>query len=456
MKHNFIVFAIVSLIAVSCGIKNYQPIEISQKDSLIRESFSTDTTNITSMNWKSFYKDPHLQTLINEGLSNNIDLKVALYRIEQAAAYYKKSKGDLYPSVSAGASATFNGNYRGATVSELYNFGVSASWEADIWGRIRNAKKSKYADLLAQEGSKNAIITQLIANIAQSYYALIAFDTQKKLVEETIRNRTDYYQTVKALKESAQVNEVAVLQAEAQLCEAQGYIPSINNAIRIMENSICYLLGRVPGPVTREITEPIQDINMTDPPVGLSSLLLKNRPDVLAAEKTVMSYHYNLKSAKAAMYPALKLTGNTGLDATELKSWFNITSAAWNLAAGLVQPIFNGRALRTQKEVAYYQYEQAVINFKSSVLNAGMEVSNAMSQIRANAELAKYKYKQYMALGKAYEFSVDLLVNGYATYLDVLTAQNGVFNSQMAFISTVQEYYNAKIELYRALGGGWK
>ncbi|MEG0892054.1 MAG: efflux transporter outer membrane subunit, partial [Bacteroidales bacterium] len=440
MKRNLIFFTIISVLAVSCGIKNYSPIEFSSKDSLMRDYNSTDTTNIASMPWSTFYTDTTLTALIKEGLQNNMDLKVALYRIEQAAAYYKKSKSDFYPNLSANASASYKGDYQGSKAGQLYNFGISTSWEVDIWGKIRNAKKAKYASLLAQESSKNAIITQLIASIAQSYYALVAYDTQKDLVEETIINRTNYYKTVKALKESAQVNEVAVLQAEAQLCNAQGYIPSINAAIRSTENTICYLLGRVPGPIAREITQNINEIQLTDAPLGVSAQLLHNRPDVLAAEKTVMGYFYNLKATKAAMYPALTISGNTGFDSNALKSWMNITSTAWSIAAGLVQPIFNGRALRTQKEVAYYQYQQSIIEFKSSVLNAGMEVSNAMSQIKSNSELAVYQYKQCIALGKAYEFSIDLLLNGYATYLDVLTAQDGVFNSKLSFITTLQNY----------------
>lgn len=457
MKHNFIGLAAgVLLLVSSCGVKNYHPVTFAQKDSLIREARMTDTANAANIAWRSFYTDPFLQALIEEGVRNNTDLKTAILRIDQAAAYYKKSKADLYPTLGADASARFGGNYQGATASELYNFGVSASWEVDIWGKIRNAKKAKYASLLAQENSKNAILTQLIANIASSYYALVAYDTQKRLVEETIANRTDYYKTVKQLKESAQVNEIAVLQAETQLYVAKGYIPSINNAIRITENSLSYLLGRVPGPIARIEGMNIQDINLSDEPTGISAQLLTNRPDVMAAEKTVMSYFYNLKSAKAAMYPALTLSGNTGFDAASLKSWFNASSAAWSLAAGLMQPVFNGRALRTQKEIAASQYEEAVTNFRAAVLNAGMEVSNALYASQTNTELASYQYKQCIALGKAYEFSIDLLINGYATYLDVLSAQEGLFNARLSFIGSVQEYFNSKIELYRALGGGWK
>lgn len=452
----------LTLFATSCaGIKPQTP-EIENSNKLVRtidnqpSNTPADSSTIADLSWDRFYEDPYLVKLIEQGLENNADLQIAIYRIDQALAYFKKSKGDFYPSLSADASAAYNGDFKGSKAQQAYSFGVSASWEIDIWGKIRNAKRGRYAALLAQENSKNAVITQLIANIATAYYQLIALDTQKELVIETIKNRETYYQTVKDLKESAQVNEVAVLQAQAQLYIAQAYIPNIDNAIRITENTICYLLGIVPGPIERDRIHSIGDIVLSSNTACFPSQILRNRPDVLAAEKSVTSYLYDYKSAQAAMYPALTISGNIGTDVSAFNSWFSASSFIWGAAAGLVQPIFKGRALRTQKETAKLDYEIAISNFKATVLNAGMEVSNALSADKTNTEVAKYQLKQCMVLDKAYEYSIDLLINGYGTYLDVLVAQESAFNAQLSLIGSLQECVNAKIELYRALGGGWK
>ncbi len=464
VKSGTTLLMIVGLITLSTSCASSKDVlsEMEYPENIVRTTDDSpmaqtnDTTSIADLPWNQFYQDPYLTKLIEQGLQNNTDLKTAVYRIDQAAAYFKKSKADFFPTLSADAAASFQGGFQDNGASQAYSMGIYSSWEIDIWGKIRNAKRGKYSALLAQENSKNAIETQLIANIATAYYQLIALDTQKDLVIETIKNREDYYSTVKALKESAHVNEVAVLQAQAQLFIAQAYLPKIDNAIRATENTICYLLGTVPGPIERDLNIFIGDIALNYDTTFISAHILANRPDVLAAEKTVASYLYNYKSARAAMYPALTISGNINSDALSLDSWFSAPSFVWGAAAGLVQPIFNRRALKTQKETARLDYEIAVTNFKATVLNAGMEVSNALNANKTNNELAKMQMQQCEVLDKAYEYSIDLLINGYGTYLDVLMAQESAFESKLALISSLQECVNARIELYRALGGGWK
>ncbi len=463
VKNGGALLMIVGLITLStsCSSSKATLSELEYPENIVRtDDFPAenngDTTSIADLPWNQFYQDPYLIRLIEQGLQNNTDLQTAIYRIDQAAAYFKKSKADFFPTLSADAAVSLQGGFEGDDIGQAYSMGVFSSWEIDIWGKIRNAKRGSYSALLAQENSKNAIETQLIANIATAYYQLIALDTQKELVIETIKNREDYYSTVKTLKESAQVNEVAVLQANAQLLVAQEYLPTIENAIRVTENTICYLLGTVPGPIERDLNILIGDIALDYDTTFISAHILANRPDVLAAEKSVASYLYNYKSARAAMYPALTISGNINTDALSFDSWFSAPSFVWNAAAGLVQPIFNRRALKTQKENARLEYEIAVSNFKAAVMNAGMEVSNALNANKTNNELAKMQIQQCEALDKAYEYSIDLLINGYGTYLDVLVAQESAFESKLALISSLQKCVNARIELYRALGGGWK
>ncbi len=456
MKRN-ILSIIALLFLASCAVKYQQP-EV-QKDVLIRDANPADTTfDVAQLNWRDFYKDTILCAHIDSALAHNFDLKIALNRMEQAAAYFKKGKASLAPSFNADVNAGYLKSDLASPHSPYFSLGLNFSWEIDIWGKLSSAKRSKYQTLLAQESSKNAVITSLVANIATSYYTLIALDTEKRFIEDAIKNREEYLATVKDLKASAQVNEIAVLQAESQLLSAKAYIPDINQAIYATENSLCMMMGIAPQPIRRETFEDIFDIQLTAiDEVGVPAKLLQNRPDVLAAEYQLKSALESFNSAKAAMYPTLSLTGNVSSDAVQIAQWFAMPSSLiFGVLGGLTQPIFNARALRTQKEVAWQDFEIAGNTFKKAVLEAGTEVSNAIYSLKENKQKAQYLKQQSEALSKAYEYSIELLVNGYASYLDVLSAQEGMFNAQIMLIQGVQECVNNQIELYRALGGGWQ
>ncbi len=453
-----IIFILAATILVSsCAIKYQQP-EIDAKH-LVRGAESTDTTfDIAYLNWRDFYKDPHLTSLIDSALANNIDMKIAIARVEQASSYFKQGKSAFFPSLGASASAGYTKPDLASQQTPYFSLGANFSWELDIWGKIRSAKRSKYEQLLAQQSTKNAIQTKLISDLAKAYYTLIILDTQKRFVIETIKNREEYLATVKDLKKAAHVTEVAVLQAEAQLMAAKTYLPDINQAIFQTENTISLLLGKAPAYIERSTADQIQEIRF---PIieqgGVPAALLRNRPDILAAEHSLKGAMEGFNSAKAAMYPSLSITGNISTDAAQISQWFAMPgSLLYGIFGGLTQPIFHGRALKTQKEVAYQEYRIAALGFQQSVLSAGMEVSNVLSSMRTDREKVLYMTKQTYALEKAYEYSVELLINGYANYLDVLSAQEGYFNSKIALIMGLQECLNDQIDLYRALGGGWR
>jgi outer membrane protein TolC len=253
------------------------------------------------------------------------------------------------------------------------------------------------------------------------------------------------------------VNEVAVLQAKSQLVSAQAYLPQIDASIAAEENYICLLLGKTPEAIVRSADFDLMLFHPEAPTVGVPAQLLSNRPDVQAAEFALYAAHEQFNAARAAMYPQLTLTGSAGPDAKGLANWFNLPgSLLWNAVAGLTQPVFNGRALKTQKEIARLQETAEFLLFKQTLLNAGNEASNALASIRFITQQAAYQRVQVDALKKAYEYSQELLVNGYATYLDVLSAQNSVLSSELALYTTYNNIIQQKIILYRALGGGWK
>ena len=439
----------------SCGVKYERPeLDI---ENLVNGADKADTTfDVAELSWKEFYQDSLLVKLIDSALVNNLDLNSAIKRIEQSAAYFKQGKASLAPNLSAGLQGGYTKSSTLTPDSPYMSLGLNASWEIDIWGRLNSAKKAKFQDMLAQEGTKNAIQTQLIANIAKAYYQLVTLDIEKNFVLETIKNRTEYLQTIKDLKQAANVNEIAVLQAESQLLAAQAYIPDIERAIIITENSIALMLGKPSYKVERSYFANAFDIIINIENIGLPANILRNRPDVLAAEHQLQSALENFNSAKAAMYPKLTLSGNVSSDAAAFSSWFAMpASLVYGIIGGLTEPIFNGRALRTNKEVAYKQYEIAVNTFRSNVYSAGIEVSNAMYSFKADKEKTALTYKQFIALSKAYEYSYELLINGYASYLDVLTAQEGVFNARLSVLEGVKKCIDDRIEIYRSLGGGW-
>lgn len=452
-----IIFLIAGIVIVtSCAVKYQQP-EIDV-DHIIRGVDAEDTTfNVAQMNWREFYKDPHLVALIDSALVNNFDMKIALARIEQASSYFKQGRASLFPSLGANASASYTKPDLASEQTPYFSLGANLSWEIDIWGKLSSAKRGKYEDLLAQQSTRNAIQTKLISDIAKIYYTLVVLDTEKRFILETIQNREEYLATVKELKEAAQVTEVAVLQAEAQLMIARTYLPEVMHAISQGENTISLLLGTPPTEITRSVVESLEDIHFpTIDKVGVPANLLRNRPDVLAAEHSLKSAMEGFNTAKAAMYPSLTLTGNISSDAAQISQWFTMPgSLLYGIVGGLTQPIFNARSLKTRKEVAYQEYQISALNFQKSVLSAGAEVSNVLSSMKSNKERVFYMTKQTIALGKAYDFSVELLINGYANYLDVLSAQEGFFNSKINLIIGLQDCINDHIDLYRSLGGGW-
>lgn len=451
-----ILFIAAALLSVSCAVKYQQPqVDVEH---IVRGAEERDTTfDVAELKWREFYQDPYLVTLIDSALVNNFDMKIAIARIEQASAYFKQGRSSFFPSVNANASAGYTKPDLASSQTPYFSLGANLSWEIDIWGKISSAKRGKYESLLAQQSTRSAIQTKLIADIATAYYTLVVLDTEKEFVQETIRNREEYLATVKELKKAAQVTEVAVLQAEAQLMLAKTYLPEIEHAIFQSENTISLLMGVAPMHIERGSVKDLEEIHFPKvEEIGIPAKLLRNRPDVLAAEHSLKSAMEGFNSAKAAMYPSLTLTGNISTDGAQISQWFAMPgSLLYGIFGGLTQPIFNSRKLKTQKEVAYQEYQIAALNFQESVLNAGAEVSNVLSSLRANKEKVIYMTKQTVALGKAYEYSVELLINGYANYLDVLSAQEGLFNSKINLILGLQSCINDHINLYRALGGGW-
>lgn len=466
MKHTIYKFTLVLALlvaVVSCVTPGYKTPKNLIAEKAYRDS-NTDTTTIASINWSTYYGDKYLQKLISEALDSNINLQLSISRVEQANEYFKKARVAFVPNFNAGAQATVGSPSRNGTTQvgddvklplTDYQLTASASWEIDIWGKLRSSKRAAYANLLSTRSAKDAVVTQLISDVASAYYQLVVMDSKLKVTEKTIINYSDYLAKVSVMKEQGQTNEVAVLQAKAQLYGAQSYLPEVRAAITVLENYICLLVGKTGGFVERSESLDLESINNSDM-IGIPTQLLQYRPDVRSAEFNMRAAHESFNVAKASMYPSLTINGQVGFEGMEIQKWFDPKSLFWNVVGGLTQPLFNGRALRTQKNIAALQKEDSYLEFRLNLLNATSEVSNALLKSKSAAEKAKYTKLQYEALSNAFNYSIELFERGYVTYLDVLSAQNGLFSSELSLHDSYLEVAAQKIELYRALGGGWR
>lgn len=447
----------------SCFVaKNYDRPDLHEIDRLYRtDHVATDSALTAVLSWKELFTDPLLSEYIEEGLQNNLDIRIALQQIAAAESYMKQGKMGYLPSLDAKASMTHQelapnsqfGSFFSGSI-EQFELTGNLSWEADIWGKIRSNQRATQASYLQSMAAHQAVKTRLISQLASNYYLLLALDQQHKITEETIENRKKSLQTIQALKEAGNVTQVAVDQTAAQLYNAQALLIDIEKNIFRTENAFAILLGKPATHIDRSYLgnqTPTRDLN-----IGLPAHLLANRPDVLAAEFRLMNTFELTNVAKSSFYPSLTLTGTGGLQSLEFKEWFSSGSLFATLVGGITQPIFNKRRIRTQYEVAKAQQEESLLNFKKTLLTAGQEVSNALYEYEAETKKYEFRQNEVKSLRKAELNSEILLNNGFGTYLDLLTARQNALNAELNTIDNKLQQLQAVVELYRALGGGWK
>lgn len=451
-----IILLIVASIWSSCKIT--KPYTKPETVVTYRDPDNKDTTNIATMKWSELFTDPALQQLITDGLAANLDLKIAVERINQAGVNLKLSKAAFLPSVNGNLSVkesrlSFPQGFGLFDQSTQYDLGITAGWEIDVWGKLKSAKKSALANLLATDAAKRAVQTQLIANIANSYYQLLILDEQLKVLKKTAKNRETDAETIKVLFENSIINGVAVVQSEANFYEAELAIPDIEQKITETENALCILLAKSPTKVVRSSLE--KQKQTYDLKIGVPMQLLSNRPDVQQAEYNFRAAFEETNVAKAYFYPALTISGAAGFSSFGLKYWFTNGGLFGNIAGGLTQPIFNKGINKGRLATALSLQKEALYNFEFSMLKASEEVSNALSKYDNAALKEEKRKKQLEALLKAVEFNKELLNNSTTNYTDVLTAEQNLLNAQLRGIDDQSQKLNAVVNLYRALGGGW-
>lgn len=468
-KYKYIVILSAAVLVTGCGVvtKKYKSKELSQEqsDKLYRDQQSQDTVSMADLKWKEVFSDPHLQQLIEEGLANNYDLKNSILNIAQAEASFRQSKLAFLPSLSFVPQVTHNKSSQQALnfpsnvninlKTTTVQLGFATNWEIDVWGKLSSAKRAALANYLQLDATKRAVETSLIATIATSYYTLLALDKQLKITEETILIREKSVKALKALNEAGNVTGADVVQSEASLYAAKVTIPELKQSIREMENQICLLTGKMPKSVERGIIDD-QHLDL-DLKLGVPMLLLKNRPDVEAAEMSLRQAYENTNVAKAQFYPSLTITSASGgISALTTRDLFS-NSVFYNIVAGITQPIFNRGQIRTNYKIAKAKQEQAFNTFEKSLLTAGIEVSDALYAYEISKEKQETRKLQVEALEKAVRFNMRLLeFSSNTNYTDVLTSEQSLITSQLSEVNDQLLQLKATINLYRALGGGWK
>lgn len=416
--------------------------------------------------WRTFFRDQELSKLIGKALEKNNDAAIALKSVEQTELAFKQAKLALLPAIEANAGFnrtypsknSLNGSlteqFTGTKYIDDFNAGLGLSWEADIWGKAKMQQDQARANYFTQKENLSALKTSIIAQVAQAYYNLVSLDAQLRIAQENVALSDSTLQMMRLQYNSGLINSVAIEQAEAQKKTAELIIPLALQNITIQENAISILCGEYPERIIRT-----NNFNVNTPedsfPAGLPAQLISRRPDVRAAEYAVVSLNAQTGLSKAAMYPTFGLTAQAGANSFKFRSWFDLPgSLAKNVALNLTQPIFQRGALKTALKTARIEQEKAVIQFKQTVLTAVGEVSNALARVKGAGSRLELVRQRGASYDKATKDAILLYKAGMATYLEVITAQNGKLQNDLDQIEIKLEEMNSNIELYRALGGG--
>lgn len=396
-------------------------------------------------------------------------MQLAVKNIEASQLLVKQVKWNYVPAVGLNVAAsttrpsdnslnglTLSQNDIGSKHVEDYSANLALSWEADIWGKIHNQNKSALAAYLQTTEAKKAIQTNIVASVSQGYYNLLMLDEQLAIAKKNVALNDSTLRIIKLQYNSGQVTSLAVEQAMAQQLTAAALVPQFEQDIAIQENALRILTGELPDKIAREKT--LNDITFTENlSAGVPSAILSHRPDIKSKELALTIANANVGINKAEMYPALRITASGGVNSFKASNWFNVPASLFGVVQGsLFQPLLQHKALKTQYEVAKIDREKTVIEFRQSVLNAVGEVSDAMVRIDKLKEQQSIAANRVSTLQKATSNADMLFKNGLANYLEVITAQGNVLQSELKLASIKTARLNAIAELYRSLGGGWK
>lgn len=468
-----IFFLLCVILFSGCGfLKPVQQPALKQVPASFAQS--TDTANSAAISWRNFFTDNTLVSYIDTALKNNFDLLAVTQQIEIAKANLRGRRGLLFPNISAVAAAgaekygQYSSTYAGNSTAEItpgevvpnplndFAAGLQSSWEVDITGKLHHMKNAAAARYLESVEGKNWAVTNLVAEVATSYYQLLALYSQSEIINQNISLQQNALELIQIQKEAGRANELAVKQAEAQLLNAKGLLLQTQQQITESESYFNMLLGKYPQSLTLDKLR----LTETVPPqvqAGIPSQLLSNRPDIKQAEYELTATKSDVKAARASFFPLFNITAGVGFDAFRTQYLFlNPQSVAWNAIGSLTAPLINRSALEADFNTAKANQLQAFYNYQKSIINGFVEVHNQLSAISNLQQMQTFKTSEVSAQNESVQTSTELFKTGRATYLEVILAQQNALQSQLELSDIKKQQFFSSINLYKALGGGWK
>ena len=450
------------LLATGCALgPNYKRPAVETPTGF-RFATNPATNSLGDLPWWEVFQDPTLQELIRATLINNYDLKQAVARVEQARFAAVAARAPLFPQVGyggdvgSGRNAAFNqaAALNGASASSA-QINLNAAWEIDLWGRIRRLSESARAQYLATEEARRGVTITLVSGVATAYFQLLQYDQELAVQRNATNAYADSYRIFNDRLKNGIASKLETDRAAAALANANALIPQLELNIATTENQLSVLLGRSPGPILRGSLTNLLPL-APDIPTGLPSRLLQRRPDVLAAEHSLISANAGIGANLANFFPKIGLTTFVGKVSPELSAFTAGSANAWNVGATLAGPIFEGGQLRAQYRAAKAKFDEAKAAYDQSILTAFQEVSNALISRQKLGEIRASDAEAANALTSSVDLATQRYLNGRSGYFEVLQAQQELYPTQRARVQAQVGELIATIQLYKALGGGWQ
>jgi outer membrane protein, multidrug efflux system len=468
MRRNLrsIVTAGVALLGAACALgPDYQrPKEKIPAAYRFEPTASNDS--FADQGWWQIYQDPTLQSLIREALENNLDVRIAAARIEQAHAILGSTRLQQLPQILASANAqrarsSVDQRIPGVPpVRNVFSVDGSLSYEFDFWGKYRRATESARAELLVSEYAKQNVMAGLVSSVATAYFTLLTLDEQLAITRHTVETRQKFVDLTQAQHERGTVSGLDVATAQAQLAVAQANIPDLQRQIGIAEDQLSVLLGRNPDEIvrteSRELKRMTEPAILPVPPAGLPSSLLERRPDLREAEQNLVAANANVGVAKANLFPTVTLTAAGGSQSSALSDLFRGPTRTWSLGGGLLQPLLSPQRNLYQLDLAEAQKRQALLQYQQSIQTAFREVSDALIARQKYAEFQVAEQAQVDAQRKANTIALARYRVGYSSYFDVINADRDLFTAELSLSAAHLNTLLSLVQLYRAVGGGWQ
>jgi len=419
---------------------------------------ATEASRISNIAWWDQFEDPVLSDLVRTALANNKDLEIATANVDQAFAQYGIARSAQFPQVNGGVSvarerSSANGPLPGGRTVNDYAVNLSASFELDIWGRLRRATESARASLLASQQGKGTVVLTVVATVASGYIQLRALDRQLEIAQYTSQSLGEAARLQRVRFEEGAVPQSDYLQAESQYRDAVARVPELEREIAQQENFLSVLLGHNPGPIPRG--RDIDALLFPAVPEGLPASLLERRPDIRQAEQNLIAANANIGVARAAYFPDISLTALLGLESAQLSDLFKGPSRAWSFGTGVLQPIFNAGRIRGQVEQAEALQRQALYTYEKSIISAFQDVENALIDRTKFGQVREEQAKNVEALRRFRDLADLRYREGATIYLEVANAEQSLFNAQLAYVATQAQLFQSYANLYKAIGGGW-